>query len=167
MIAWWMIILALPVGTALLFCMDEPTRIFARRFAPWVSVPPVAMAIFWPAEQFADASWFMFGGAFGLDASGQFLMLLTSVAWAIASFYARRYTADDPKKDRFWLFFLLTMAGNLGLIGAFTIGSFYLFFALMTFSAFGLVVHDETTTAHFAARVYITMAILGEALLLV
>jgi len=44
--------------------------------------------------------------------------------------------------------------------------SFYLFFTLMTFSAYGLIVHDGSAEARRAGRVYLVLAVLGELLLL-
>ncbi|NJN47745.1 MAG: hypothetical protein HC808_16135, partial [Candidatus Competibacteraceae bacterium] len=57
-------------------------------------------------------------------------------------------------------------AGNLGLVLAFDAVSFYLFFALMSFAAYGLIVHDGSAEARRAGRVYLTMAVIGEACLL-
>jgi formate hydrogenlyase subunit 3/multisubunit Na+/H+ antiporter MnhD subunit len=68
-----------------------------------------------------------------------------------------------PGEDHgFASLFLLTMAGNLGLLLAGDAASFYALFALMTFAAYGLVVHDRTPRALRAGRVYIALAILGE-----
>ena len=57
------------------------------------------------------------------------------------------------------------MSGNLGLIVAQDVLSFYLFFALMSFSAYGLIVHKRDPEALRAGRVYIYLVVLGEVLL--
>src|SRR5690606_10160568 len=44
--------------------------------------------------------------------------------------------------------------------------SFYFFFALMTYSAYGLVVHQRSPEAWRAGRTYIILAVLGEVALL-
>ncbi|TVR58598.1 MAG: NADH/ubiquinone/plastoquinone (complex I), partial [Gemmatimonadales bacterium] len=72
----------------------------------------------------------------------------------------------DGRRGRFFLFFSLTLAGNVGLIVAGDMLGFYLFFALMTFAAYGLVVHAASDEALRAGRIYIVMAILGEVALL-
>jgi len=46
------------------------------------------------------------------------------------------------------------------------IASFYSFFAIMTFAAYGLVVHDGSPQARRAGRIYLVMAVLGEMALL-
>lgn len=166
MIWLWIIALTAPPIVALMLTADEPTRIAGRVLAPWTALPALAIALFWPEDHYVRASWFLLDTLFGLDASARLLMLLTAGLWTVAAFFARVYTAKDPKRDRFSIFFLLAMTGNFGLVGTFDIAGFYMFFALMTFAAFGLVVHEETTLARFASRVYISMALIGEAALL-
>ncbi|MDH5216026.1 MAG: complex I subunit 5 family protein, partial [Gammaproteobacteria bacterium] len=55
--------------------------------------------------------------------------------------------------------------GNLGLIVAEDALSFYLFFALMSFSSYGLIVHRRSADALRAGRVYIALVVLGEVLM--
>jgi formate hydrogenlyase subunit 3/multisubunit Na+/H+ antiporter MnhD subunit len=92
-------------------------------------------------------------------------LLLTGALWLLAGVYARGYLRNDPREARFFAFFLLAMTGNLGLIVAQDMASFYALFALMTFSSYGLVVHSGSGEARRASVVYIVMAILGEAAL--
>ena len=66
----------------------------------------------------------------------------------------------------FTAFFLATLSGNLGVCLAMDAASFYLTFAVMTFAAYGLVVHEGDAEARRAGRVYLIMAVLGEALLI-
>jgi formate hydrogenlyase subunit 3/multisubunit Na+/H+ antiporter MnhD subunit len=57
------------------------------------------------------------------------------------------------------------MAGNLGALVAQDIPGFYACFALMSFAAYGLIVHALTPEARHAARVYIILVVIGEAAL--
>jgi len=63
-------------------------------------------------------------------------------------------------------FWLAALSGNLWLIVAQDAIGFYAGFALMSFAAYGLVVHARSADAWRAGRVYLIMAVLGEALLL-
>lgn len=100
------------------------------------------------------------------------LLLMTAALWSFAGIFAARdfspaaKTKAKPHAARFLRCWLLTLTGNLGLLVANDIASFYLFFALMTFAAYGLVIHDETSAALKAGKVYIIMAVIGEAFLL-
>ncbi|WP_434130500.1 complex I subunit 5 family protein [Methylocaldum sp. GT1BB] len=133
--------------------------------APWAALPGLVLAA---APDFRiDLSWLLLGTRLGLDATGRMFLIFTALLWLIAGLYAQVYLASDSKRRRFGGFFLSTMTGNLGVILAQDVASFYLFFSLMTFSAYGLIVHEGGEEPHRAGRIYLILAILGEAMLLV
>lgn len=102
----------------------------------------------------------------GVDPVGRPFLLLTALLWSLTGLHAHTYMKHDARRGTFTAFLLATGAGNIGATLAQDAFGFYLFFALMTFAAFGLVVHTRTHAALFAGRIYIIMAVLGEALLL-
>ncbi len=102
----------------------------------------------------------------GIDLAGGALLTLTALLWVAGGLFARRSRADDPRKETFFAFFLATMAGNVGLVLAADLLTFYLFFALMTFAGWGLVVHARSEAAVRAGRVYLVLALLGEVAIL-
>lgn len=107
----------------------------------------------------------LLGLRLGLDDTGAVFLLFTSFLWAAAGAYANYYVKGEGQRRRFFFFHLLAMCGNFGVILAHDIAGFYMFFALLTFSAYALVIHDGTGAALRAGRVYMAMAVLGEALL--
>jgi formate hydrogenlyase subunit 3/multisubunit Na+/H+ antiporter MnhD subunit len=117
----------------------------ALALAPWAALPGLALAVTGGTE--IDLPWLLLGTRLGLDGTSRAFLLFTAVLWLAAGPYARAYLEDDPRAPRFFAFFLATMAGNLGLVLAQDIASFYLFFALMTFAAYGLVVYTGTDEA--------------------
>ena len=60
------------------------------------------------------------------------------------------------------MFFLTAMAGNFGLILAQGMLGYYLFFAMMSFAAYGLVVHKGNEDAISAGRLYLLLVMIGE-----
>lgn len=109
----------------------------------------------------------LFGGLrLGLDGTGLTFLILTGTLWLVGGVFAVGYHREDPHRRSFLVWFLLAMAGNLGLVVAADALSFYLFFVLMTFSAWGLVVHERTEEAYRAGRVYIVLAVLGDVAIL-
>lgn len=108
-----------------------------------------------------ELPWLLNGGLWAMDGLRRLFLLLTAVLWAVAGIYAVGYLKARHLR-RFCVCWGLTLAGNLGLTMAVDIGSFYGFFALMTFAGYGLVVHEGTAEANHAGRVYIVMAVLGE-----
>jgi formate hydrogenlyase subunit 3/multisubunit Na+/H+ antiporter MnhD subunit len=164
MTSWLPLAAGLPVVFALLTAWRS-SRTVGLLLAPAAAWPVLALAILAPPGE-VYTPWLMLGATLGLDQTGRVFLFFTALLWSLAGLYARSYVARDPRRHAFWIFFLLTMSGNLGLTIALDVVSFYLFFALMTLSAYGLVVHDRSPGAYRAGRVYIVMAVAGEACLL-
>lgn len=142
------------------------TRRIGLQLAPWAALPGLALALTAYDTYRIDIPWLMLGSRFGLDETGRIFLFFTALLWLAAGFYARSYLAKDPRQHIFTAFFLITLSGNLGLCLAQDAISFYFTFAIMTFAAYGLVVHEGDTGARRAGRVYLIMAVLGEALLI-
>ncbi|AHE96984.1 proton-conducting transporter transmembrane domain-containing protein [Thioalkalivibrio paradoxus] len=160
-----MLSLALPLGLALLWALPT-ARAAVGRVATWAPLPALLLALFTEPGPSVSLDWILLGTRLGLTETTRVFLLFTAVLWLGAGMYARGYLHDDPRRPRFELFWLLTLAGNLGLILALDAATFYASFALMTFAAYGLVVHTGRPDALRAGRIYLVMAVLGEALLL-
>lgn len=138
-------------------------RRFAVRFAPWTAVPALAFVV-WGAGAEVDLAWLLLGTHLGLDTTGRVFLGFTSSLWLAAGVYAYGYLGRDAGAHRFFFYFLLSMAGNFGLIVALDAVSFFMFFSLMSFAAYGLVVHERSPENLRAGRVYMVLVILGELL---
>ena len=157
--------LALPLGLAALWSL--PTlRALVGRLTPWAPLPALLLALTAQPGASLHLDWILLGSSFGLTEVTRVFLLFTALLWWGAGIYARGYLRDDPRRPRFELLWLLTLAGNLMLILALDVVSFYAGFALMTFAAYGLVIHTGKPEARRAGRVYLAMAVLGEGLIL-
>jgi hydrogenase-4 component B len=154
----------LPLALAALV-LAPASRATALRLAPWAPLPALILAFTVPLDLRLDLPAVLLGTTLGLDDSGRLFLQFSALVWLVASLFARGWLRDDARQPRFWAFFLATQAGNLGLCLALDAASFYLLFALMTFAAYGLVVHSGSPEALRAGRVYLTMAVAGEAAL--
>jgi formate hydrogenlyase subunit 3/multisubunit Na+/H+ antiporter MnhD subunit len=162
----WIASIALPLFAAFL-SLRAPLHLRAREVLYVAVAAPAAWIVVAPPELFqAVVPWLFMEAAFGLDPPRQILLFLTVSLWTVAGIYASTYLRDDARRGAFHFFFLLTMSGNLGLVMAEDVVSFYTFFAVMTFAAYGLVVHERTPAARRAGKVYVMMALIGEAFLL-
>lgn len=132
-----------------------------RLLLPLAALPALGVALF-AAPGAVDLPWLFLGARFGLDGTGRIFLLFTSALWLAGGVHALGYMHDDPRRNSFWLFWCAAMAGNLGLVLAQDAASFYVFFALMSFAAYGLVVHSRTPEALHAGRVYLALVVLGE-----
>ncbi len=138
------------------------TRRLAQALAPLAPLPALWAAAVLPEAAVLELPSVLLGTRLGLDATGRLFLLFTALTWLAAGLYARAYLAHDARRTAFWAFFLATQAGNLGLCLALDLASFYTAYALMTFAAYGLVVHTSTAEAWRAGRIYLVMAVLGE-----
>lgn len=110
--------------------------------------------------------WLLMGLRLGIDPGNAPFVLLTALVWTAAGVYAYGWLREARHNDRFAVFFLLTLVGNLGVVLALDALGFYGFFALMAFAAYGLIVHGGSPDARQAGRIYLILTIVGEALLL-
>jgi hydrogenase-4 component B len=142
-----------------------------QRYANWTTViaplPALLAAAVVPVGSSVSLPWLLLGVELGLDDTGRVFLLFSGLLWLVASLYAAGSPASDHKAMRFRIFFLLAMAGNLGLIVAQDAVSFYLGFTLMGLAAYGLMVPPASQHARRAARRYLVWAIAGEMLLFV
>ncbi|MFY0990102.1 complex I subunit 5 family protein [Halomonas sp. C05BenzN] len=173
----WPLVLALRVPVrAVLAGPGRPRRLLDGLWCT-APLPALALAQLAPSGQLLQ-EWWMLGGVWELDGLRRPLLAFTALLWGLAGCYARGYLAREQARldagidragsrlRRFALFWPLTLAGNLLLIVAEDIASFYLGFALMTFAAYGLVVNAGTRDARLGGLAYLVIAVLGEAMLL-
>ena len=156
-----LLILLAPMVVGLLFATGPRGRAIASRLAPWVALPALAVAVAGPVQP-QRVTWLALGAQLELDALGRAFLLFTALVWTAAGVFARQYLANDHRRTRYVVFHCLTLTGNLTLLLAGDVVTFYLGFALMTFAAYGLVVHDGTAASDRAGRVYLVMAVLAE-----
>ncbi len=140
-------------------------------------LPALLLALLGGEGSLALSSWLL-GGVWVLDETRRVLLAFTALLWLLAGWYARGYLAGEGERAtagngaasarlaRFAIFWPLTLSGNLLLLLAEDIASFYLGFAVMTFAAYGLVIHSGTRDALTGGRAYLIMAVLGEGLIL-
>jgi len=139
---------------------------FARRtIGRWglvLGMLPALLAAVWvPVGSRLDLSWVLLGVHLGLDTTGRAFLLFSSVVWLAAALFALTGPERRRVTGRFGVFFQLALAGNLLLILAADILTFYVGFALMGLSAYGLVL-GRSQCARRAARLYLGFTLVGE-----
>ena len=140
-------------------------RRFALLFAPWVALPALFVSVLMPPGVTIELPWLLLGSHLGFDETARIFLFFTALLWLVAGIYSTGYFSRHSSRSRFFIWFLLAMAGNLGLILAQDMVLFYTFFALMSFASYGLVVFERTSDALRAGRVYIVMVVAGEVML--
>ncbi len=131
--------------------------------APWI--PPTALLLLPFHGTVVEYPWLLLGTRVGIDNAGFALVLLAVIVWTAAGWYARRSLPANGQ-PRFFIFWLAAWCGNLCVFITQDAASFYAAYAMMTFAAWGLVVHRREAADYRAGRIYLVMALIGEALIL-
>lgn len=156
---------ALPLAMILAWCMPG-WRCRIECWTPWAALPALLLALSGAQGVTVHLDALLFGTVLALDELSRVFLAFTALLWLGAGFYSRGTLIGDERASGFRLLWLATMAGNFGLILARDLASFYASFALMSFAAYGLVIHDRSHSALHAGRVYLAMAVIGEGLII-
>ncbi len=133
--------------------------------AALAALPGLLTALLVPIGTAIEIPAMLLGTQFALDETGQRVLFFSALLWLAASIFALGYMRTDDARPTFFIFFLLAMAGNLGLILAGDMMSFYTFFALMSFASYGLIIHTRKPDVYYAGYIYIVLVVIGEVLL--
>ena len=143
------------------------------RFRTWVStvlwmapVPALAAALCAPYGQTLAFPQALYGVTLTLDRPGAMLLGAAALLWIAAGSIASRSFFAKPNGNNIAPWWLLALTGNLGVFIAADLASFYLFLAMASLSAYGLIVHGRTASARWAGAVYVGFALLAEACVL-
>ncbi len=162
---WLWISLAWPIVGGLTQWILPPSDRCLNLFFRTAPLPAALAVVLCPIDVPTSAPFLMMGMTLHLTEVARLFLLFTSLLWMLAGWYAVPYFVADNRRHSFGGFFFLSFSGNLGVLIVADIPSFYLFFALMTFAAYGLVLHYRTPDAIYAGRIYVIMSILGEVLI--
>jgi hydrogenase-4 component B len=164
----WLLTLApgIPLLLGVLWGVPQ-LRPLIGRLAPWSALPALVLALLGDSNSSpVMLDWLLLGSVIGLTPTTQVFLFFTALIWTAAGLHGRGALGEGDHCERFCVFWLFTLAGNIGLIVALDAPLFYASFALMTFAAYGLIVHDRGEESRRAGRVYLVLAVLGEALIL-
>jgi formate hydrogenlyase subunit 3/multisubunit Na+/H+ antiporter MnhD subunit len=154
--------LAWPLLLLVALLVPGRTRAWADRLAPWAPLPLLLPLL---AGGTVTLPWLLLGTTLTVDAVNRPLLLLTLLGWTLAGWAADVQVRE--RRRRFWVGWLAALAGMLLLLLAGDLASFYLGYAVVSLSAYLLVTHAATAEAMRAGRIYLIMAVAGEAAVLI
>lgn len=157
--------LAVPLAM-LLACTSRRARDYMPGLLALAPVPGLAAALLVPEGVLLVLPEPPFRMTLALDAPGAILLGAAALLWICAGAYASTYLRGDPNAGRFAEWWLLTLTGSLGVFIAADLVSFYLTYSVVSLAAWGLIVHDGTMAGRRAGIIYVALAVLGEAFLL-
>lgn len=147
-------------------CLSARFRAQALTVLVAAPLPAFAAAVLVPEGRFAIFPQ-PFRLTLVLDQPGAILLGGAALLWSAAGAYAASSMARDPGGARFAVWWLLTLAGSLGLFIVGDVVNFYLLFTLASLAAYGLITHEQSAAAHRAGVIYVVLALLAEAFLLI
>lgn len=178
--ALWLAAFATPLVWALALSLTrpvgdvEPARAHRAliRLAP-VAALPMAVITLVPAiagdpldaaDRLYSISWLVLGTSVEIDVVARSLLLVAAVLYAAA--LGAVSWSHTARPGALAAFLLVAFAGNAGVYVAADTVTFYLAFAVMSFSALGLVLHTRAADAMRAGRVYLVLTVLSETAIL-
>ncbi len=130
----------------------------------YIALLPAIVLLLVPSVVPIELPWLLLGSGLGVDGASRWLLAMSVVIWTAAATLLPK-PGNHAADNRFTVFFLLTMAGNLGAIVATDMVGFFSFSALMGYGFYGLLVSGGDKTARRAGRIYISFMIAADLLL--
>jgi formate hydrogenlyase subunit 3/multisubunit Na+/H+ antiporter MnhD subunit len=160
--AGWLVVAAVAVPVLAALAAVFVTRRGLAVAGVVAAAPVLALGLAAPTPGVeVRVDWLLLGARFGIDAHTAPFALLTGALWAAASIACAGYF-DAPARRRIAPWWLLSLAGSVGLVLALDAITYFVFFAVMSFASYGLVVHRGDAEAFRAGRIYIGYVVAGE-----
>lgn len=103
---------------------------------------------------------------FKLDMFRYVFVWLTAMIWFLTTLYSTQYLMSHINRNRYYLFFMLTLASTIGIFISENFLNLFTFFEMMSFTSYALIINDEDDYSHDAGNTYIIMAVTGGLILL-
>lgn len=141
---------------------------------PWqhyLAMLPTTLLLVLPGESTLELPRLVFGTGLVVDADRRWILAMSLVVWLLAAIAAKR-SQHNAERTNATTFFMLALAGNLGVVLANDLVSFFSFATLMGYSFYALLIQQGNANAQRAGRHYLLFLIIAdlalfEALLLV
>ena len=101
------------------------------------------------------------GLTFAADGFRCLMALLAAIGWFEATLMLREYFHHSHRRNRYYVFWLLTLTGTVGVFLSADLFTTFVFFEVMSFASWVMVVHTEKPDALKAAETYLAVAVIG------
>lgn len=89
------------------------------------------------------------------------MAVLTASGWTTATILSREYFAHVDKRNRYYLFWLLTLGATMGVFLSADLFTTFIFFEVMSFTSYVTVVQTDEPSAYRAGETYLAVAVIG------
>lgn len=111
-----------------------------------------------------DFTWQGFcvmGLNFTVDGFRALYAFIASFMWAMTGLFSGEYFAHYRNRNRYYLFFLLTLGATVGVFLSADLFTTFVFFEIMSLTSYVWVAQEESTGALKAAETYLAVAVIG------
>ena len=102
-----------------------------------------------------------FGLHFTLEGFRLIYGMIAAFMWMMTTILSREYFKNHGHRNRFYLFFLLTLGATMGVFLSADLYTTFIFFEIMSFTSYVWVAQEETEVSLKAAATYLAVAIIG------
>jgi formate hydrogenlyase subunit 3/multisubunit Na+/H+ antiporter MnhD subunit len=134
---------------------------------PWprhLAVMPATLLIIFPADASVEMPRILFGTGFTLDAEVRWILAMSIVVWLLAA-TAMQSLKHKVAINRATPFFLITLAGSLGVILTSDLVGFFTFSTLMGYGFYGLLLQRCNDELRRIGRLYLMLLVIADLLL--
>ncbi len=105
--------------------------------------------------------WCGLGLAFQSGGLRTALAVLAAAGWLVGTLMLREYFAHEKRRNRYYVFWLLTLGATQGVFLSADLLTTYIFFELMSFTSFVFVIQTEKEDAIRAGKTYLAVAVIS------
>ena len=98
---------------------------------------------------------------FAADGFRCLMALIAAIGWFEATLMLREYFAHSRFRNRYYVFWLFTLTGTVGVFLSADLFTTFVFFEIMSFASWVMVVHTEKPDAMKAGETYLAVAVIG------
>ncbi len=98
---------------------------------------------------------------FRVDRLGALFNILSALIWFLATVFSLSYMTHESRHNRYYVFYMLTLGGCLGVFLTADLFSLFFFFEMMSIASYMLVIHTQSEEAMKAGRLYLYLGVFG------
>ena len=98
---------------------------------------------------------------FAADGFRSLMALIAAIGWFEATLMLREYFAHSRFRNRYYVFWLFTLTGTVGVFLSADLFTTFVFFEIMSFASWVMVIHTEKPDAMKAGETYLAVAVIG------
>ena len=130
---------------------------------PWSShlaILPAVVLVFLPGDALLQLPWLFFTTGLSLNDDIRWVLVMSVILWLSAASLFKPDKSDTPTQQT--SFFLMTLSGNLGVIFAGDLITFFIFATLMSYSFYALIVEKHDAPSRYAGHWYLIFLVLAD-----